>query len=80
VARSTNTTLARARKDADEAKKALAEAEKSRRSTDARQWLDLALRKLAEATSAVKDVSDRLEAVEGRHGPVPLTRREREPA
>jgi hypothetical protein len=74
------TTLARARKDAHEAKKALAEAEKSRRSTDARQWLDLALRKLAGATSAVQDVSDRLEAIEGQHGPVALTRREEQPA
>ena len=76
MARRTNATLARARKDADEAKKALAKEEKSRLSTDARQWLDLALQKLAEATSAVQDVSDRLEAVEGRHGPVALTRRE----
>jgi len=38
------------------------------------------MRKLAEATSAVQDVSDRLEAVEERHGLIPLTGRERETA
>ena len=80
MARSTNTALARARKDADEAKKALAEAEKSRRSTDARQWLELGMRKLAEAMAGVKEVQDRLGAVEDRHGAVALTSRSEEPA
>jgi hypothetical protein len=72
--------LARARRDAEEAKKALQEAEKSRRSTDAGQWIELGLRKLAEATAAVQGVHDRLEAIEDRHGPVPLTGRQPEPA
>jgi hypothetical protein len=42
--------------------------------------MELGLRKLAEATAAVQGVHDRVQAIEDRHGPMPLTRREREPA
>jgi hypothetical protein len=73
---STNTTLGRARRDADEAKKVIAQAEKSRISTDALQWLDLAERKLLEALEAVQEVKGRIGAAEERRGgSVPLTGR-----
>jgi hypothetical protein len=37
-------------------------------------------RSQAEATAAVQGVHDRLEAIEERHGPVPLTGRQPKPA
>src|SRR4051812_24513690 len=78
MARSTNTKLGIARRDADEAKRAIAEAEKSRISGDALQWLDLGERKLLEALEAVQEVKHQLSSVEERKGgPVPLTSRRR---
>ena len=48
------------------------EAERSRHSTDALQWVALAQRKMGEAIAALKEVQDRLEAVQHRHGDVQM--------
>ena len=48
------------------------EAERSRHSTDALQWVALAQRKMSEAIAALKEVQDRLEAVQQRHGDVAM--------
>ena len=48
------------------------EAERSRHSTDALQWVALAQRKMGEAIVALKEVQGRLEAVQQRHGDVEM--------